>query len=117
MDKKGKADRTRPCSFDLGQLQYKCFPQWSVESSVNCCSDILLKNNVISHLYVHITWSLVRIYLELDSRNANLWVLGCVQIPDPIKDLIEGRMKEQGKEQRGMKSWMEGRSVFWGPVV
>lgn len=117
MDKKGKGDKRR--QKETLQLWFRSVTSDSLNSlrRVQASSNILLKNNVISHLYVQITWSLVRIYLGLDSRNANLWVLGCVQISDPIKALIEGRMKERGKEQRGMKSRMEGRSVFWGPVV
>lgn len=67
----------------------------------------MLKNNVISHLYEQITRSLVRIYLGLDSHKANLRVWVALKFSDPIKALIEGRMKERGKEKRAMKSRME----------
>lgn len=56
------------------------------------------ENNVISHLYEQITRSLVRIYLGMDCHKANLWVRVALKCSDPIKALIEGKMKERGKE-------------------
>lgn len=64
-----------------------------------------MKNNAISHLYEQITRSLVRIYLGSRRHKANLWVWVALIFSDPIKALIEGRIKRQ----RGMESRMEKR--------